>query len=78
MTIAQVGLLITVFIFLAGVIFQSGRLSARVSELERWRLSIRDDFHEVSDNITKLLTEIKALRVLVEERTERRTLTRIE
>jgi hypothetical protein len=74
--IGLIGVLITFSTFLAVAIwkggFVSGELASRVSELERWRGNVRDDLHEVSDQLTALVGEVKALVTLVEERTERR------
>ncbi len=70
---AGIGVLLTFSIFLANVIYRTGHLSARVEELERWRLTIRVDMHEISDLITGMTSELKRLSTLIEERTERRT-----
>lgn len=69
---AMAGVVSTLAIFLAGVIFHAGHVSARVQELERWRVSIRDDMHEISEKIGALDGSIRALVTVVEERTERR------
>ena len=44
-----IGILLTFAIFMANVIYRTGHLSARVEELERWRIDIRKDMHEISD-----------------------------
>jgi Na+-transporting methylmalonyl-CoA/oxaloacetate decarboxylase gamma subunit len=76
LVIAGIGVLITFSTFLAVAIWKggesAGRLESRVTELERWRGNVRDDLHEVSDQLTVLVSEVKALVTLVEERTERR------
>ncbi len=67
-----IGVLLTFSIFLANVIYRTGHLSARVEELERWRLTMRADMHEISDYISEMTTELKRLSTLIEERTNRR------
>lgn len=67
-----IGIQLTFAIFLAHIIFKSGHLAARVEELERWRLDVRKDMHEVSDALEKLNVSVKHLATLIEERTERR------
>ncbi len=69
---AAIGISVTVAMFLAGVVFNMGRVSARIEELERWRLSIRIDMHEISDRLEDMSTNLKHLATLIEERTERR------
>lgn len=34
-------------LFMAGVIYHSGRLSARVEHLERWREEVRREFNQM-------------------------------
>lgn len=67
-----VGVLLTFSIFLANVIYKTGHLSARVEELERWRMDVRKDLHEVSDNINEMKNAVERLTTVIEERTERR------
>lgn len=69
---AALGVLLSFSVFLASIIFKMGHLTARVEEIERWRLTIRQDMHEISDAITKQIAEMKRLSTLIEERTERR------
>lgn len=71
-TYIVIGILLTLSIFLANVIYQTGRLSARVEEIERWRLTIRQDMHEISDILVSVGNELKRLSTLIEERTDRR------
>lgn len=66
------GLVLTLAMFLAGVIFWTGHLSARVQELERWRENMRHDMHEISDKLEGIGTQLQHIVTLVEERTERR------
>ncbi len=70
--IAILSLVITFSIFLSHVIFKTGHISARVEELEKWRGSIRDDMHEISDKIDVMNQSLKGLSTLIEERTEKR------
>jgi hypothetical protein len=72
------GALLTFSIFLATVIFHTGKLSARVDALEKWRWTMRDDMREISDIITNMTTELKRLATLIEERTERRENPRLK
>lgn len=74
--VSGLGIIITFSIFLAHVIFKTGHISARVEALESWRNSIRTDMHEISDRMGEVISELHALRTLVEERTERRAFTR--
>jgi hypothetical protein len=80
LVIAGIGVLITFSTFLAVAIwkggFVSGELASRVSELERWRGNVRSDMHEISEQLTMLIAEMKALVTLIEERTERRAADR--
>jgi hypothetical protein len=69
---AILGILLTLAIFLANVIFRTGHLSARVEELEKWRINMRQDMHEISDNLIEVKSGLKELKTLIEERTERR------
>ena len=69
---AAIAILLTVSIFLANVIYRTGHVSARVEELERWRIDIRKDLHEVSDKLEEMNRTLKELAVLIQERTERR------
>jgi hypothetical protein len=69
---AILGVLLTLAIFLANVIFRTGHLSARVEELEKWRINMRQDMHEISDNLIEVKSSLKELKTLIEERTERR------
>lgn len=57
---------------LAFLIFKTGQLTARIEALETWRGTLRNDMHEVSESIQGLAIEVKQLRTLIEERTERR------
>jgi hypothetical protein len=72
MSISVIGLIITFSIFLSHVIYKTGHISARVEELEKWRGSIRDDMHEISDRLQIMNETLKQLSVLIDERTERR------
>lgn len=75
-TYAILGVLLTFAIFLANVIYRAGNLSARVDELERWRLDIRRDMHEISDQMEEAGRTLKHLATLIEERTDRRHFVR--
>lgn len=67
-----IGILLTFAIFMANVIYRTGHLSARVEELERWRIDIRKDMHEISDKLETMTTALQHLTTVIEERTERR------
>ena len=69
------GALVTLGVFLITVIFRVGHVSARVEELERWRISIRADMHEISDKLELVFVELKRLTTLMEERTARGKIT---
>lgn len=70
--IAALAVLVTFSTFLATVIFKMGGIAARVEALEAWRVSVRNDMHEISDTLTNISVELKALLTIIEERTERR------
>lgn len=59
------------------IAFKVGGMSAKIEELQRWRADIRADLHEVSDQLDAVRKELHGLGVLIVERTERRTSTRI-
>ena len=71
--LSAIAVLITFSTLLSSALFRVGHLSARVEALEQWRGSLRNDMHEISDKITGMLTELRELRTLIEERTERRS-----
>jgi hypothetical protein len=56
--------------------YRLGHGSARVEELEKWRGNMRVDMHEISDKLGGMTILVKELVTLVDERTERRQLTR--
>jgi len=70
------GLILTFALFISQVIFKLGHHSARLEELEKWRGAIREDMHEISDQIKALTQSHEKLSTLIEERTERRTVGR--
>jgi uncharacterized membrane-anchored protein YhcB (DUF1043 family) len=45
---------VTVAIFMAGVIYQAGRLSVRVEELEKWRASVDAAREEINEHFAEL------------------------
>ena len=71
-----IGILLTFSIFLSNVIFKTGHISARVEALEKWRIDIRNDMHEISDELKNMSTALKELSTLIEERTDRRIIQR--
>jgi hypothetical protein len=73
---ATLGLILSFSVFVATVIFKLGHHSARLEELEKWRGSIRDDMHEISDRLERVCQNMEKLTTLIEERTERRILPR--
>ncbi len=75
-TYALVSILLTFAIFLINVTYKAGNVSARVDELEKWRINIRQDMHEISDRLGNVDNTLKHLTTLIEERTERRERTR--
>ncbi len=52
--------------------YRLGHQSARVEALERWRVDIRNDMHEISDKLTEMTEAMQRLSTLISERTERR------
>lgn len=63
-------------IFLAGVIYKMGHHAARLEALELWRVNIRTDMHDISENIERMSNHLASLATLIEERTERRDFKR--
>ncbi len=66
------GSVITLALFLAGVIYKVGHHSARLESLETWRTNMRMDMHEISIKLESISNQISNLATIVEERTERR------
>lgn len=73
---AGISLLLTFTVLLGQALYRTGHLSARVEELERWRIGIRTDLHEISDRMELMALEVRGVRTLIEERTERRRFDR--
>lgn len=71
-TYTAIGILLTLSIFIANVIYHTGRIAARVEGLEAWRINMRQDMHEVSDKLEEMNNRLKQLTTLMEERTSRR------
>ena len=69
---ALIGVSVTILLAVLGLFFRTGHLVARIEALERWRMTMRDDMHEVSDEITKTCRLVDTLHTLICERTERR------
>lgn len=74
---AALGVILTFSVFLSTVIFRMGQMHSRLEALEKWRWTMRDDMHEISDILTNIKAELNKLAVLIEERTERRNFPRI-
>lgn len=73
---AIIGLVLSLSIFVSQVIFKLGHHSARLEKLEEWKGSIRQDMHEISDKLEEVNRTLEKVVTLVEERTERRVVTR--
>ncbi len=69
--------IVTLAIALGKIIFDSGRASSRLDSLEEWRTNVRTDMHEISDKITNIENGITAIKTMLDERTERRKVTRV-
>lgn len=76
MIYAFTGSLVTLGIFVAGVIYKMGHHAARLESLESWRNNIRMDMHEISSKLEDISEKIISLTTLVEERTDRRVFPR--
>ena len=72
MIYSVIGSLVTLGLFLAGVIYKMGHHSARLESLEEWRSNIRLDMHEISDKLEAISTQVSGLATLIQERTRRR------
>jgi len=70
-TTELIGTVATLSICVIGVVFRVGHHTARIEELEKWRGSIRQDMHDISDRIGAVGEELKRLSTLIEERTSR-------
>lgn len=49
------GILITIGIFMAGVIFGAGRLTARTEKLEAWQLRMEEKIDRLCGDVSRLL-----------------------
>lgn len=47
-------------------------MRTRIEAVEEWKKSVRGDMHEVSEELRTLAGEVKQLRTIIEERTDRR------
>lgn len=63
--------MVTLALFLGGVIFRMGHQSARIEALESWRGSIRQDMHEISEKLEAVGVDLRHLTTLIQERTTR-------
>ncbi len=70
------GTIVSIVSLTIGVVFRLGRSDARLEALEDWRRSIRDDMHEISEQMQALGKAMTALTTIMEERTERRKVDR--
>jgi hypothetical protein len=70
------GLALTMLLAYGNLAYRLGHGAARVEELEKWRGNMRADMHEISDKLSAQTTAIQSLTTLIDERTERRQLTR--
>jgi hypothetical protein len=68
---ALIGAMVTLALFLGGVIFRMGHQSARIEALETWRGSIRQDMHEISSKLESVGVDLRHLTTLIEERTSK-------
>lgn len=68
---ALIGAMVTLALFLGGVIFRMGHQSARIEALESWRGSIRQDMHEISEKLEAVGVDLRHLTTLIQERTTR-------
>lgn len=68
--------LVTVLLATFALFFRAGRLDSRVESLEKWRDNVRNDMHEISDQISNLSKQVTNVETLIRERTDRRSLPR--
>lgn len=76
--LALLGLILTFSTSIVVIAFRIGHISARVEELEKWRVSIRIDMHEISAELISVKEELAKLSTLIIERTDRRDFSRIK
>jgi hypothetical protein len=74
--VAVCGLALSMLLAYGSLAYRLGHGAARVEELEKWRGNMRIDMHEISDKLGDVTTTIKELVTLIDERTERRQVTR--
>ncbi len=70
------GLAFSMLIAYGSLAYRQGHQSARMEELEKWRANMRGDMHEISEKLEAVTGSIERLVTLIDERTERRELTR--
>ncbi len=73
-----VGLALSMLIAYGSLAYRLGHQSARVEAIERWRVNMRDDMHEISDKISEMTAAMEKLSTLINERTERRDRGRVD
>lgn len=54
MPTAVIGVIVTLTLFVAGCIFQAGKLTARVEALEQWRSEQREQMNQIFEAIRAL------------------------
>ena len=69
--IGLIGAVVTLTLFTVTAIFRLGHQAARLEELERWRGSIRQDMHEISDVLEGVRLELQRLGTVIDERWQR-------
>jgi hypothetical protein len=55
----ETGVVVTLALFMSGVIFQMGRLTARVETVEAWRKEVREDLAWIRVQLVRIETLIQ-------------------
>ncbi|HAM42172.1 MAG TPA: hypothetical protein DCP69_12820 [Candidatus Omnitrophica bacterium] len=55
------GVVVTLVLFMAGLIYQAGRLSQRVEYLERWREEFRAEYRQSMATVTSHLERMESM-----------------
>ena len=59
--IGLAGLALSMLIAYGSLAYRLGHQSARVEALERWRVDIRNDMHEISDKLSEMTEAMQRL-----------------
>lgn len=75
-TISIIGTLSAIFISTLVLFYNAGKVSARVESLESWRGNIRNDMHEISEDLEAIKISLSNLEVIMRDHKEAERLGR--